>query len=81
MSRLTKAISWNGWRPWPGLGSESLTFALTCNGDGEKFGKTNLLGQVPLELLDFVVDTEGRRLIPNPLHRGEQMTEEYRPSL
>lgn len=37
----------------------------------------NLLGQVPLEVLDLVVDTKGRRLIPNPDHGGEQMTEEY----
>jgi clan AA aspartic protease len=37
----------------------------------------NLLGQVPLEVLDLVVDSKRRRLIPNPAHRGEQMTEEY----
>jgi predicted aspartyl protease len=37
----------------------------------------NLLGQVPLEVLDFVVDAKGQRLIPNPDHGGEQMTEEY----
>ena len=37
----------------------------------------NLLGQVPLEVLDFVVDTKNQRLIPNPAHGGEQMTEEY----
>ena len=37
----------------------------------------NLLGQVPLEVLDFVVDAKGQRLVPNPAHGGEQMTEEY----
>ena len=37
----------------------------------------NLLGQVPLEVLDFVVDNKRQRLIPNPAHGGEQMTEEY----
>jgi predicted aspartyl protease len=37
----------------------------------------NLLGQVPLEVLDLVVDTKRQRLIPNPAHGGEQMTEEY----
>ena len=37
----------------------------------------NLLGQVPLEVLDFVVDPRGQKLIPNPAHGGEQMTEEY----
>ena len=37
----------------------------------------NLLGQVPLEVLDLVVDAKGQRLIPNPAHGGEQMTDEY----
>ncbi len=37
----------------------------------------NLLGQVPLELLDLVVDTKGQKLVPNPTHGGEQMTEKY----
>ena len=37
----------------------------------------NLLGQVPLEVLDFVVDAKAQKLIPNPAHGGEQMTEEF----
>jgi len=37
----------------------------------------NLLGQVPLEVLDFVVDSRQQTLIPNPAHGGEQMTEEF----
>ena len=37
----------------------------------------NLIGQVPLEVLDFVVDARRQKLIPNPAHGGEQMTEEY----
>ncbi len=37
----------------------------------------NLIGQVPLEVLDFVVDAKGRKLIPNPAHGGEQMSEEF----
>jgi predicted aspartyl protease len=32
-----------------------------------------LIGQVPLELLDFVVDPVGQQLIGNPDHNGEQM--------
>jgi len=36
-----------------------------------------LIGQVPLELLDFVVDPKGQRLIGNPEHGGEQMFELY----
>jgi len=38
----------------------------------------NLLGQVPLEVLDLVVDSRRQKLIPNPAHGGEQMTEEFR---
>jgi predicted aspartyl protease len=34
-----------------------------------------LIGQVPLELLDFVVDPVGQRLTGNPAHGGEQMFE------
>ena len=37
----------------------------------------NLLGQIPLEYLDFVVDAKRRKLIPNPEHGNMQMTEEY----
>jgi predicted aspartyl protease len=37
----------------------------------------NLVGQIPLEYLDFVVDSKNRKLIPNPEHGGTQMTEEY----
>ena len=36
-----------------------------------------LIGQVPLELLDFVVDPAGQRLIGNPEHGGEHVLELY----
>jgi predicted aspartyl protease len=36
-----------------------------------------LIGQVPLELLDFVVDPASQRLIGNPAHGGEHMLEMY----
>jgi predicted aspartyl protease len=36
-----------------------------------------LIGQIPLEMLDFVVDPVGQRLIGNPAHDGEQMIELY----
>jgi clan AA aspartic protease len=36
-----------------------------------------LIGQVPLELLDFIVDPKNHRLIGNPEHGGEQMLEMY----
>jgi hypothetical protein len=32
-----------------------------------------LIGQVPLELLDYVVDPVGPRLLGNPDHNGEHM--------
>jgi predicted aspartyl protease len=36
-----------------------------------------LVGQVPLEMLDFVVDPQSRRLIGNPAHGGEHVLELY----
>ncbi len=36
-----------------------------------------LIGQIPLELLDFVVDPSGHRLIGNPAHGGEHIIELY----
>jgi len=34
-----------------------------------------LIGQVPLELMDFIVDPVRQRLIGNPAHGGEQLME------
>jgi predicted aspartyl protease len=36
-----------------------------------------LIGDIPLELLDFVVDTRNQRLIGNPDHGGEFMIDMY----
>ena len=36
-----------------------------------------LIGQLPLEDLDFVVDPQSRSLIGNPAHGGERMCELY----
>ena len=36
-----------------------------------------LIGQVPLESLDWVVDTKNQRLIGNPEHGGEQMIDVF----
>jgi predicted aspartyl protease len=36
-----------------------------------------LVGQVPLELLDWVVDCKGHRLIGNPEHGGEHMIDAF----
>ena len=37
---------------------------------------SNLLGQIPLEHLDFVVASKNRKLIPNHEHGDKQMSEE-----
>ena len=37
----------------------------------------NLLGQIPLEYLDLVVDPKAQVLRPNPAHGDKQMSEEY----
>jgi hypothetical protein len=36
-----------------------------------------LIGQIPLESMDWVVDPKNQRLIGNPAHGGEQMLEVY----
>lgn len=36
-----------------------------------------LIGQIPLEMLDFVVDPCGQRLIGNPDHGGKQMIDMF----
>lgn len=37
----------------------------------------NLIGQIPLEDLDLVVDCQGRRLISNPEHKDGVMYDEF----
>jgi len=36
-----------------------------------------LIGQIPLEALDWVVDPVGQRLIGNPDHNGEWMSDVF----
>jgi predicted aspartyl protease len=36
-----------------------------------------LVGQVPLEIMDWVVDPKGQKLIGNPEHGGEQMMDVF----
>ncbi|HEX3313593.1 MAG TPA: hypothetical protein VHR72_01825, partial [Gemmataceae bacterium] len=40
-------------------------------------GVPTLIGQIPLESLDFVVDPTKRRLIGNPAHGGEHVYEQF----
>src|SRR5437773_1707361 len=37
----------------------------------------NIVGQIPLESMDWVVDMRGRKLIGNPEHGGELLHEEF----
>jgi hypothetical protein len=36
-----------------------------------------LIGQIPLELLDWIVDPKGQRLIGNPEHGGQHIMEVF----
>ena len=38
-------------------------------------GNPVLIGQIPLEMMDWVVDLQQRKLIGNPAHGGEQILE------
>ena len=40
-------------------------------------GVPALIGQIPLEYLDFVVDPQSRTLIGNPAHGGEHVMEMF----
>ena len=40
-------------------------------------GLPNVVGQTPLEILDWVVDTRGRKLIPNPAHPHGEMCDDF----
>lgn len=46
-----------------------------CISDVEEIGDAFpvIIGQVPLELMDWIVDPKGQRLMGNPEHGGEQM--------
>lgn len=37
----------------------------------------NVVGQIPLEDMDWVVDLQGRRLIPNPEHKEGVLYDEF----
>ena len=38
----------------------------------------NVVGQIPLEALDWVVDCRSQSLIPNPAHTHGELSDEYR---
>ena len=37
----------------------------------------NIVGQIPLEHLDWVVDLRGRKLIPNPEHKHGELADDF----
>ncbi|MBI5773474.1 MAG: clan AA aspartic protease [Verrucomicrobia bacterium] len=37
----------------------------------------NIVGQIPLEQLDWVVDPRGQKLIPNPEHKHGEMCDDF----
>jgi hypothetical protein len=37
----------------------------------------NLIGQIPLEDLDWVVDCRNQKLIPNPEHKNGELSDEF----
>jgi predicted aspartyl protease len=37
----------------------------------------NIIGQIPLEDMDWVVDCKNRRLIPNPEHKNGELADEF----
>ena len=37
----------------------------------------NIIGQIPLEHLDWMVDPRNRRLIPNPEHKRGEMADDF----
>lgn len=40
-------------------------------------GRQSLLGQIPLETLDWWIDLKNRRLVGNPEHDGQWMAEVF----
>jgi hypothetical protein len=36
----------------------------------------NIIGQIPLEDLDWVVDCRNQRLVPNPEHKAGELSDE-----
>ena len=39
--------------------------------------RPNIVGQIPLEALDWVVDCRGQRLVPNPAHAHGELSDEF----
>lgn len=76
--RTRRAVTTAGIRDVPTYGAVRLTVQdRDCNCDVTEVDDACpvLIGQVPLELMDLVVDPGRRLLLVNPAHGGEQMIE------
>lgn len=76
--RTRRAVTTAGIRDVPTYGAVRLTVQerdCICDVTEIEDGCPVLIGQVPLELMDLVVDSGGRQLIGNPAHGGEHMIE------
>ena len=73
-----RAMTTTGIRDVPVYGAVRLTIDgrdCTCDVTEVADECPVLIGQVPLELMDFIVDPVRQRLIGNPAHGGEQLME------
>ena len=76
--RTRRAVTTVGVREVPTYGAVKLTVQgrdCVCDVTEVDDACPVLIGQVPLELLDLVVDPGQRQLIGNPAHGGEHMIE------
>lgn len=76
--RARRAVTTAGIRDVPTYGAVKLTVQecdCICDVTEVDDACPVLIGQVPLELLDLVVDPSHRQLIGNPAHGGEHVSE------
>jgi clan AA aspartic protease len=76
--RTRRAVTTAGIRDVPTFGAVRLTIQnrdCICDVTEVDDACSVLIGQVPLELMDLVVDPGRRQLIGNPAHGGEHMIE------
>ena len=76
--RTRRAVTPTGVRDVPTFGAVRLTIQgrdCVCDVSEIDDACPVLIGQVPLELLDLIVDPGRRQLIGNPAHGGEHMME------
>ena len=76
--RTRRAVTTAGIRDVPTYGAVRLTVQgrdCVCDVTEVDDACPVLIGQVPLELMDFVVDPGRRQLLGNPAHDGEHMIE------